>query len=82
MCVCSELTKVHENSVYGIVEDVCEVKDGKKKVVTKKTEYKLFGNTIFTKEEVCKETNYEGDTLKVYVSPEYYKAEFEDKNNG
>ena len=48
---------------------------------TKKTEYKLFGNTIFTKEEVCKETNYEGDTLKVYVSPEYYKAEFEDKND-
>lgn len=47
----------------------------------KTTEYKLLGKTIFTKNEVCKETNYEGETLKVYVSPEYYKAEFEDKND-
>ena len=48
---------------------------------TRTTNFKLFGITIFTRDEVCKETNYEGDTLKVYVSPEYYEAEFEDKND-
>ena len=48
---------------------------------TKSTKYKLFGITIFQKHEICKETEYEGETLKVYVSPEYYKAEFEDKND-
>lgn len=48
---------------------------------TRTRNYKLFGINIFTIDEVCKETNYEGDTLKVYVTPEYYKAEFEDKND-
>ena len=48
---------------------------------TKTTNYKLFGFNIFQKHEICKETNYEGEALKVYVSPEYYKAEFEDKGN-
>lgn len=48
----------------------------------KTTDFKLLGIPIFTKNEICKETNYEGEVLKVYVSPEYYKAEFEDKNNG
>ena len=47
----------------------------------KTTNYKLFGFNIFQKHEICKETEYEGETLKVYVSPEYYKAEFEDKGN-
>lgn len=45
------------------------------------TNFKLFGINIFSINEICKETNYEGETLKVYVSPEYYKAEFEDKND-
>lgn len=36
---------------------------------------------IFQKDEICKETNYEGEIIKVCVSPEYYKAEFEDKND-
>lgn len=48
----------------------------------KTTNYKLFGFNIFQKNEICKETEYEGETLKVYVSPEYYKAEFEEKDNG
>lgn len=49
---------------------------------TKTVNFNLLGLNIFSIHEVCKEVNYEGDTLKVYVSPEYYKAEFEDKNNG
>ena len=49
---------------------------------TKTTNYKLFGLMIFQKDEICKETNYEGEIIKVCVSPEYYKAEFEDKTDG
>lgn len=48
----------------------------------KTTDLKLFGIKFFSKEEVCKETNCEGEIIKVCVTPEYYKAEFEDKNNG
>lgn len=46
------------------------------------TDFKLFGFKIFSREEISKETNQEGEILKVYVSPDYYKAEFEDNNNG
>lgn len=48
----------------------------------KTTDLKLFGIKFFTKEEICKDTSYDADTIKVYVTPEYYKAEFEDNNNG
>lgn len=47
---------------------------------TKTTNYKLFGFTEFSKDEICKETNYEGEIIKVCVSPEYYDAEFKDKD--
>lgn len=49
---------------------------------TKTTKYKLFGITIFQTDEIFHDTEYEGETLKVFVKPEYYKAEFEDKDNG
>lgn len=49
---------------------------------TKSTKYKLFGFPIFQTDEIFHDTEYEGETLKVFVKPEYYKAEFEDKKDG
>lgn len=34
---------------------------------TKTTNYKLFGKTIFTKEEICSEVQYEGQIYQVQI---------------
>jgi hypothetical protein len=44
---------------------------------TKITNFKILGKTIFSKEEICKETNYDKDYLEIYVTPDYYKSEFD-----
>lgn len=42
------------------------------------TNFKLFNKTIFTKEEVCKEAQFEG-MYQIYVNPDYYDKEFNTK---
>ena len=48
----------------------------------KNTKYKLFGLKLFEKIETCNDYDMQNLTYTVTVSPEYYKAEFEDNNNG
>lgn len=43
---------------------------------TKTTNFKFLGKTIFTKEEICSEMQYEGQIYQVNVSQDYYKSEF------
>ena len=44
----------------------------------KKTDFKLFGKTIFTKEEVCNDKNFDATEIQFIVtSSDYYKSEFE-----
>ena len=46
----------------------------------KRTDFKLFGKTIFTKEEVCNDKNYDATEIQFFVtSADYYKSEFEVK---
>lgn len=45
----------------------------------KTTTFNLFGIKIWQKDEVCRETNYTGE-MKFIVAPEYYDAEFKDKD--
>lgn len=46
----------------------------------KKTDFKLFGKTIFTKEEVCNDKNFDATEIQFIVtSSDYYKSEFEVK---
>lgn len=48
----------------------------------KNTKYKLFGLKLFEKIETCNDYDIQNLTYTVKVSPEYYKAEFEDKTDG
>ena len=48
----------------------------------KVTDYKLLGIKLFSKRETCKDYDFSNMTYSIKVSPEYYKAEFEDKDNG
>lgn len=53
---------------------------------TKTTNWKLLGKyTIFTKEEICSEIQYEGQIYNVQISQDYYNSEFDlnkkEKNN-
>jgi len=48
---------------------------------TKTTNFKLFGKTFFSKEEICNEKEYEGQVIEVQVPAEYYKSEFDLKKN-
>lgn len=43
---------------------------------TKTTNYKILGYTIFTKEEICQETQYEGQIYQVEVKKDYFDSEF------
>jgi len=47
---------------------------------SKTTKYKLFGKTIFTKVEVCNETNRETD-FDIIVTQDYFNKEFDVKKN-
>ena len=44
---------------------------------TKITNYKLFGKTFFTKEEICDDKNFEENEFKVYITQEYFNDEFD-----
>jgi hypothetical protein len=44
---------------------------------TKITNFKILGKTIFSKEEICTEKNYEENEFKVYISQEYFNNEFD-----
>lgn len=48
----------------------------------KNTKYKLFGLKLFEKIETCNDYDIQNLTYTVKVSPEYCKAEFEDKTDG
>ena len=41
------------------------------------TNYKMFGKTIFSKEEICTDKNYEENEFKVYITDEYFNDEFD-----
>ena len=43
---------------------------------TKKTDFKLFGKTIFSKVEVCNETERDSD-YTIIVTEDYFKEEFD-----
>ena len=54
---------------------------------TKLTNYKLFGHTIFSKEEICQESQYEGQIYQIEVKKDYFDSEFnlnkkKDNNDG
>ncbi len=42
----------------------------------KTTNLKIFGKTIFSKEEICNDTERESD-YTIIVSPEYFDSEFD-----
>lgn len=44
---------------------------------TKTTHFKFFGKTIFTKEEICSDIEYQGQIYNIQVSQDYYKSEFD-----
>lgn len=49
---------------------------------TKTTNYKFLGKILFTKEEICSDTNYEGQIYQIQVNQDYYNSEFNlDKKN-
>lgn len=43
---------------------------------TKTTNYKFLGKILFTKEEICSDTNYEGQIYQIQVNQDYYNSEF------
>jgi len=54
---------------------------------TKTTNYKILGYTIFTKEEICQESQYEGQIYQIEVKKDYFDSEFnlnkkKDNNDG
>ena len=44
---------------------------------TKTTNYMFLGKVLFSKQEICHETEYEGQIYQINVNPEYYKSEFD-----
>lgn len=53
----------------------------------KLTNYKLFGHTIFSKEEIYQESQYEGQIYQIQVKKDYFDSEFnldkkKDNNDG
>lgn len=49
---------------------------------TKTINYKFLGKILFTKEEICSDTNYEGQIYQIQVNQDYYNSEFNlDKKN-
>lgn len=47
----------------------------------KHTNFKLFGKTFFTKEEIYTETNAEGEPFKIIINQDYYNKEFKINDN-
>lgn len=43
---------------------------------TKITNYKIFGKTIISKEEICRDIQYEGQIYQVEITKDYYDSEF------
>ena len=37
---------------------------------------KFLGKILFTKEEICSDTNYEGQIYQIQVNQDYYNSEF------
>lgn len=46
---------------------------------TKITNYKILGKTLFTKEEICSDVNYQGEIYNIQVTNDYFKSEFDIK---
>lgn len=44
---------------------------------TKTTNYKFLGKTLFTKEEICSDMQYEGQIFQVQVTQDYFNSEFD-----
>lgn len=49
--------------------------------------YKLFGHTIFSKEEICQEFQYDGQIYQIEIKKDYFDSEFnlnkkKDNNDG
>lgn len=47
---------------------------------TKTTNYKIFGKTIFSKEEICNETERDSDYI-IIVTEDYFNEEFDLKDD-
>lgn len=47
---------------------------------TKTTNYKFLGKTLFTKEEICSDLQYEGQIYQINITPDYYNSEFKLKD--
>lgn len=43
---------------------------------TKTTNYKIFGKTVLTKEEICSDCEYQGEVYKIQVTQDYFNQEF------
>lgn len=43
---------------------------------TKTTNYKLFGKTLFSKEEIFSGVEYQGQIYQIQVKQDYYNSEF------
>lgn len=48
---------------------------------TKTTNYKFLGKTLFTKEEICSDTQYEGQIYNVQIRQDCFNSEFDIKKN-
>ena len=48
---------------------------------TKTTNFKLLGKTLFTKEEICSEVEYEGQIYNIQIRQDYYNQEFDINKN-
>lgn len=44
---------------------------------TKTTNFKFLGKTLFTKEEICSDIQYEGQIYQIQVKQDYYNSEFD-----
>lgn len=48
---------------------------------TKTTNYKFLGKTLFTKEEICSDIQYEGQFYQININKDYYNSEFKINND-
>lgn len=46
----------------------------------KTTNFKILGKTLFTKEEICSDMQYQGELYQINVMQDYYNSEFNIKN--
>lgn len=45
--------------------------------IVKLTNFKMFGKTLFTKEEIYTETSCEGEPFKIIENQDYFNKEFD-----